>query len=67
MNNDPLSTSKISIEEARKILGKVAEGMSDEQLQDQLTKMEYLTEGWLDQYERKIFDGKTLNEFSDLT
>ncbi|HKC04393.1 MAG TPA: hypothetical protein VKC54_00755 [Patescibacteria group bacterium] len=60
MNNDPLSTSKISVEEARKTLGKVAEGMSDEQLQEQLAKMKYLIEGWLDQYERSIFDGKTL-------
>lgn len=67
MNNDPLGTSKISVEEARKILGKVAEGMSDEQLLEQLAKMEYLTEGWLDQYEKSIFGGKTLNEFSDLT
>ena len=52
----------MDVDEARKILGKVAEGMSDEQIQDQLTKIEYLTEGWLDQYEKSIFDGKTLSE-----
>ena len=64
MNNNPLSTSKISIEEAREFLREVAEEMSDEQPQEQLTKMKYLTEGWLDQYEKSIFYGKTLNELS---
>lgn len=67
MNNDPLSASKMSVEEARKILGNVAEGMSDEQIQEQMAKMEYLAEGWLDQYEKSIFDGKTLDELSTLS
>lgn len=52
----------MELEEARKILGKTAEGMTDEQLQDQLVKIQYLAESWLDDYERSIFDGKTLSE-----
>lgn len=55
-------SNEITIEEARKILGKTAERMSDEQLQDQLVRMKFLIESWLDKYERSIFDGRTLNE-----
>ena len=55
-------SSEITLEEARKILGKTAEEMSDEQLQNQLTMMKFLTESWLDDYEKSIFDGKTLFE-----
>jgi hypothetical protein len=53
----------MELEEARRILGDVAKGMTDEQIQDQLTKIQYLAESWLDNYERSIFEGKTLNEF----
>ena len=60
MDQDSKKTT--TVEEARKILGKTAEGMSDEQIQDQLTKIKYLAESWLDEYERSIFEGKTLNE-----
>lgn len=56
--------NEMTIEEARKILGKIAEEMSDEQLQDQLRMMKFLAESWLDDYERSIFEGKTLNELS---
>ncbi len=58
-----LTNNEMTIEEARKILGKTADGMSDEQLQNQLTMMEFLTESWLDDYEKSIFEGKTLQEF----
>lgn len=51
-----------TVEEARKILGKTAENLSDEEIQDQLTKIQFLAESWLDDYERSIFDGKTLAE-----
>lgn len=51
-----------TVEEARKILGKTAENLSDEQIQDQLVKIKYLAESWLDEYEKSIFGGKTLNE-----
>lgn len=54
--------NEISIEEVRKILGKVAEGMSDEKIQEQMVKMKFLADSWLDIYEKSIFDGKTLTE-----
>ncbi len=50
------------IDEAREILGNNAKNLSDEELKDLLVEMQYLVESWLDEYERKIFNGKTLNE-----
>jgi hypothetical protein len=51
------------IQETRKILGKCAEGMTDEDIKHQITCIDYLVQTWMDEYERTIFDGKTLNEF----
>lgn len=50
------------IEEARKILGSIAQDFSDEELRDEYTKIQYLIETWLDDYEKSIFGGKTLRE-----
>jgi len=54
--------NEMSIEEAKKILGIVANGMSYEEIQDQMVKMKFLAESWLDDYEKSIFDGRTLAE-----
>ena len=54
MNNDPLSTSRISVEEARKILGEVAITMSDNEIEIQLENLKYLAESWLDNFEKSI-------------
>lgn len=61
MDNDPINNT-VFLEEVRKILGKTAESMSDIQLQDEMVKIDFLVESWLDDYERSIFSGKTLNE-----
>ncbi len=50
------------IAEARKILGKAAEEMTDEEVKNQIACIQCLADSWLDEYERKIFKGKTLNE-----
>lgn len=50
------------IDEAREILGKTAKDLNDDELKDILVEMRYLIECWVDEYERKIFNGKTLNE-----
>lgn len=55
-------SNEMTIEEARKILGKTAEGMPDEELQTQIVLIKSLAESWLDNYERTIFDGRTVNE-----
>jgi len=50
------------IEEARKVLGIVAKDFTDEEFKNECVKISYLTETWLDEYERSIFGGKTLRE-----
>ena len=50
------------IAEARETLGDVAKNMTDEQIRDQLACISYLVESWMEEYERKIFNGKTINE-----
>ncbi len=48
--------------EARKILGALAENLSSEAIQDVLSETKFLTDSWLDDFERLIFEGKTLLE-----
>ena len=62
MDNDSTNNT-VFLKEARKILGKTAKNMSDIQLQDEMVKIDFLVESWLDEYERTILKGKTLNEF----
>ncbi len=59
---DKMYVSEKEIAKAREILGEVAKNMTHDQLKDQIVSMKYLTETWMDEYERSIFDGKTLNE-----
>lgn len=50
------------IQQARKTLGDTVKEWDDEKLKEELTKIQFLTESWLDEFERKTFDGKTLAE-----
>ncbi len=52
--------------EAREILGESAKDLTDEQVYDLVTEMQYLADCWLEEFERKVFDGKTLNELLSL-
>lgn len=52
----------LTLERARKLLGETANSLTDEELQEQLVMIQYLTNSWLDDFERKIFNGKTLKE-----
>jgi hypothetical protein len=47
---------------AKDALGSLSANFSETELGDVITEVEYLTESWLDEYERKIFDGLTLQE-----
>lgn len=51
-----------TILEAREILGDDAAKCSDEQLLNLISEMQYLLGTWMEEFERSIFDGKTLNE-----
>ena len=51
-----------SIKKAKEILGALASNFTNEEMRDLVAQIEYLTESWIDEFEREIFDGKTLNE-----
>lgn len=51
----------ISVEEARELLGEVANNMSDSEVMDKISLTQQLVEWFMDEFERKTF-GKTLNE-----
>lgn len=50
------------IDEAREMLGDTAKDITDDELKDILVEIQYLVECWMEEYERTIFNGKTLNE-----
>lgn len=50
------------IRQAKEVLGPIAAEFSNEHLKDVIIEVRYLAESWLDDFERDIFGGKTLNE-----
>lgn len=50
------------VQEAREILGDSAKDLSDSQVYDLVNEVQYLVDSWLEEYEKKVFDGKTLDE-----
>ena len=55
INYDEVST-------ARKILGKKADNLSDLEVQQIIAKMKYLADIWLNQAEKRSFNGSTIDE-----
>lgn len=64
-SQDPFPDDTEKIQEARKILGDVAKDMTDDELRDIVTEVKFLASTWLDEYERTVFKGKTLQEHLD--
>lgn len=50
------------IKEAREILSLLSKEFDDQQIKDLITEIQFLTESWLDDFERSIFKGLTLQE-----
>lgn len=46
----------------RKILGPLADEMSDQELKVIVTEIQYLVDTWLDEFEQEIFDGNTIEQ-----
>jgi len=46
----------------KEVLGELSESFSDLQLKEIITDVDFLVENWLDQFEKGIFEGKTLKE-----
>jgi hypothetical protein len=57
---------KKTILEAREILGESAKDLSDDQIHELISEVQFLVDTWLEEYERKTFDGKTLEELIGL-
>lgn len=51
-----------NIQRAREILGDLAAELTPAQLKDAIVETQYLVSTWLDDFEREIFKGKTLQE-----
>ncbi len=51
-------------DKARQILGENAKNIPTEQLDTFVAQLEFLTNSWLDSYEKQLFDGKTLREIT---
>lgn len=51
-----------NIQKAKEILGDLARNFTSIEIRDLVAQVEYLAETWLDEFERDVFKGKTLNE-----
>lgn len=58
----PEKQEETRIQKARLIMGDDVKDLSDEDLDVYLTNFQYLIDSWLDEYEKQVFDNKTLKE-----
>ena len=52
--------------EARGILGDSAKDLTDAQVYDLVNGVQFLVDSWLEEYEKDVFDGKTLDELINI-
>ncbi len=50
------------LQKAKAILGSLSEKFTPQELKDLIVQVQFLTESWLDEFERDIFNGLTLRE-----
>jgi hypothetical protein len=50
------------IQAVRKILGDVGKDLTTEELQAITTEIQFLVDNWLDDFEKELFDGQTLQQ-----
>ena len=50
------------LQKARRVLGEISFEITDEQLEIFITGIQFLLDSWLDNFERKMFDGLTLKQ-----
>jgi len=58
----PAKQEETRIQKARLIMGDDVKDLSDEDLDVYLTNFQYLIDSWLDEYEKQVFNNKTLKE-----
>ena len=52
--------------ETREVLGDSAKELTDEEVYNLTSEVQFLIDTWLEEFERKIFDGRTLTEMLHL-
>src|SRR5437764_1102151 len=55
-----------TVQQTREILGEPSQSLSDEQVYDLTSEIDYLVDTWIEEFERKIFNGKTLEEVTNI-
>jgi len=50
------------LEQARRVMGEAVSELSDHELETYLTKFQYLLDTWFDEFERGLFEQKTLQQ-----
>ena len=58
----PSKEEETRIQKARLIMGDDVKDLSDEDLEVFLTEFQYLIDCWLDEFEKQVFNNKTLKE-----
>lgn len=56
------TSQQIRVLEARETLGESAKELTDDQVFELVTNVQYLVDIWEEEFEKAIFDGKTLKE-----
>ena len=51
-----------NIKEARKILGNLAQNLTNHEIRNILADIDFLVTAWLDEFEKDLFEGKTLKK-----
>lgn len=58
----PSQKVETRVQKTRRVLGDIVADLSDQELESYVTEFSYLLDSWLDEFERSIFDNKTLKE-----
>ena len=58
----PTKQDETKLIKARRILGDIAIDIPDTELESNIAEFQYLVDSWLDEYEKQVFDNKTLRE-----
>ena len=58
----PTKQEETQLIKARRILGDIATDITDIELESDIAEFQYLIDSWLDEFEKNIFDNKTLIE-----
>ncbi len=58
----PQQSEENKIAKTRRILGQTANTLSDEQIECVTTEFQFLIDGWLDEFEKNVFNSMTLKE-----